>query len=484
MILSALVLWPWIVALWLGGRPQDSHRLALPAALLELVLALSAAFAGGTLDNRALYLPLIGYLWSQQNSNLAATLAVTAAALLPFALRFAWRLEEFRTLVIAAFVLVGALMGTFFSQNFLGFYLFYEIVALSGAWMILISGDRDRAAALRFLLYTVGGSLLLLVAVLYIYLGNGSANGIYTFSWTGLAAVPRPEGAVAPWLFLAMLAGLAVKLPVFPLHSWAGPAYGRAAPAASMLLSGAAVLAGAYGLIHWAIPLLPQGALQFAPYGILTGAVGTLYAAFLALDAPNLRRFAAWASVSHMNLVALGLFALQEQALHGALFLLVAHALLAVGLFGVIAILEARGMPGHWDGLGGLFRQTPRLGAWTLFFFLTGMGLPGLANFPGEFLSLAGAFRVSPWPAAIAAFGILLSVIVFLRAYERVMLGPLNPGIPRGIGDLSGGELTMMWALGILCLWLGLDPQPVLGQFQGLLPVHSAVHFAGAFHGH
>ena len=479
MILSALVLWPWIVALWLGGRPQDSHRLALPAALLELVLALSAAFAGGTLDNRALYLPLIGYLWSQQNSNLAATLAVTAAALLPFALRFAWRLEEFRTLVIAAFVLVGALMGTFFSQNFLGFYLFYEIVALSGAWMILISGDRDRVAALRFLLYTVGGSLLLLVAVLYIYLGNGSTNGIYTFSWTGLAAVPRPEGAVATWLFLAMLAGLAVKLPVFPLHSWAGPAYGRAAPAASMLLSGAAVLAGAYGLIHWAIPLLPQGALQFAPYGILTGAVGTLYAAFLALDAPNLRRFAAWASVSHMNLVALGLFALQEQALHGALFLLVAHALLAVGLFGVVAILEARGLPGQWDGLGGLFRQTPRLGAWTLFFFLTGMGLPGLANFPGEFLTLIGTFQILPWAAAAAALGIVLSVIYFLRGYERTMLGALNTRLPSVIADLTPWESAILGALGLATLWLGLDPQPILMHLGTLLPLHGLIDRAG-----
>jgi NADH-quinone oxidoreductase subunit M len=483
-MLSALILWPWLVALWLAGRAQDSHRLAVPAALFELLLALAVLFGADTPDSRALHLPLLGYLWYLQNSSLGATLAVTAAALLSFALLFAWRLEEFRGFTIAALVLVGALMGTFFSQNFLGFYLFYEIVALSGAWMILIGGDRDRAAALRFLLYTVGGSLLLLVAVLYLYLRSGNTNGIYSFSWTHLAAAAAPDPDLAWWLFLAMLAGLAVKLPLFPLHSWAGPAYGRAAPPASMLLSGAAVLAGAYGLIHWAIPLLPLGALHFAPYGILLGAIGTLYAAFLALDAPNLRRFAAWVSVSHMNLVAIGLFALQEQAVHGALFLLVAHAVLAAGLFGVIAILEARGLPGHWDALGGLFRQTPQLGAWMLFFFLTGMGLPGLANFPGEFLSLAGAFRVSPWPAAIAALGILLSVVVFLRAYERVMLGPLNPGIARGTGDLAGRELALLWALGLLCLWLGLDPQPLLGQFQGLLPVHSAVLFGGVVHGH
>jgi len=483
-MLSALILWPWLVALWLGGRPQDSHRLAVPAALLESLLALAVAFELGTADSRAFYLPLLGHLWYLQNSSLGATLAVTAATLLPFALLFAWRLEEFRGLAIAAFVLIGALMGSFFSQNFLGFYVFYEIVALSGAWLILIGGDRDRAAALRFLLYTVGGSLLLLLAVLYVYLGRGRGDGIYSFAWTHLAATPAPGPDAASWLFLAMLAGLAVKLPLFPLHSWAGPAYGRAAPAASILLSGAAVLAGAYGLIHWAIPLLPQAALRFAPYGIALGAAGTLYAAFLALDAPDLRRFAAWTSVSHMNLLALGLFALQEQALHGALFLLVAHALLAAGLFGLIAILEARGLSGHWDALGGLFRQTPQLGAWMLFFFLTGMGLPGLANFPGEFLALAGAFRVSPWPAAIAAVGILLSVVIFLRAYERVMLGPLNPAISRGIADLGGRELALLWTLGLLGLWLGLDPQPLLSSFQGLLPAHSTVLFAGVLHDH
>ncbi len=482
MILSCLILWPWLLALWLGSYPRQCHRLALPGALVELILTASSVFGSPTSTVRALHFPWLGSLWFLQGSALANVLALTAAVLLPFVLIFGRSLKEFPSLVLASLVLQGALMGTFYAQNFLGFYFFYEILALAGAWLILVTGDRDRFAAFQFLLYTVGGSLLMLVAVLFLYGQGGSRTGSYDFSWLHLATLPSIGGSLGLLLFVGMLAGLAVKLPLFPLHSWAGSAYGHAAPAASILLSGGAVLSGAYGLVHWAIPLLPQAALEFAPFGVGLGVVGTLYGAFLALQSPNLRRFAAWGSVSHMNLVAMGIFALQLQALSGALFLLVAHAVLAAGLFGVIALLEQRELAGNWDAMGGLFRTMPHLGAWMLFFFLTAMGLPGLANFPGEFLSLAGAFRVFPWEAAFGALGILLSVIVYLRAYERVMLGPLPPRMSSS-QDLRGQDWLAFWLLGLLCLWLGLDPQALLAQLQGLLSGQSPLWITGIGHG-
>lgn len=484
IVATLLILLPWGAALWLASRKRGGHHFAMAMALLEVLLALILRFAPDTSGAtvHALFIPYLGHLWTLHDGPLGSTLAVLCALLIPVSLIFAWRLEEFRSLAISILVMSGALFGIFFAQNVLMFYIFYEILALAGAFLILRSGHRSRAAALQFLLYTFVGSLLFLAALVVVYVLHGAQTGHYDFSILNLADT-RISNVVGIWAFLGMVAGLAVKMPLFPLHSWAGSAYGNAAPAGSVFLSGAAVTAGAYGLIHFAIPMLPHAAQQFAPAGIILGAIGTLYGAFLALNAENLRYFAGWASVSHMNLVALGLFALQTQAIHGSVFLLIAHGLVSAGLFGVVSVMENRGLTGAWTGLGGLFRRTPRLGAWMLFFFLAGMGLPGLANFPGEFLSLAGAFQVLPWAAALATLGILAGVIYFLRIYERIMLGPLNSTLPDNLADLSAGEWLLFWALGLLTLWLGLDPQMILSHLGMLLSVHSLDVMSGGGHG-
>ncbi len=484
ILVTVLIVLPWGAALWLSAQKQSGQYFAMSIALVELLLALIQRFApgaSGTLGH-ALHIPYLGSLWTLHAGPLGSTLALLCALLIPVSLAFAWRLPEFRALASAVLVMSGALFGIFFAQNVLMFYIFYEILALAGAFMILRSGHKSRAAALQFLLYTFVGSLLFLVALVVVYVLHGQQTGIYNFSILQLADT-RITGGLGIWLFLGMVAGLAVKMPLFPLHSWAGTGYGNAAPAGSVFLSGAAVTAGAYGLIHFAIPMLPQAALEFAPVGIILGAIGTLYGAFLALNAANLRLFAAWASVSHMNLVALGLFALQTQAIHGSVFLLIAHGVVSAGLFGVVSIMESRGLTGEWSGLGGLFRRAPRLGAWMLFFFLAGMGLPGLANFPGEFLSLAGAFRVLPWAAGLATLGILAGVVYFLRAYERIMLGPLNATLPDNLVDLQQSEWLLFWVLGLLTLWLGLDPQIILAHLGTLLSIHSGDVIAGGGHG-
>lgn len=481
---SVFILLPWLAAPWLATRKAGGHYFAMAVALVELVLALVLRLAPGMLHDtsHALFIPMLGALWTLHDGLLGSTLAVLTALLLPISLAFAWRLPEFRALALAALVMEGALFGLFLAENVLMFYIFYEILALAGAFLILRTGHKSRTAALLFLLYTVVGSLLFLVALVGVYVLHGAQTGVYDFSVLILADTRIPATA-GLWMFLGMVAGLAVKMPLFPLHSWASSSYGAAAPAGSIFLSGAAVTAGAYGLIHFAMPMLPQAALQFAPVGITLGAIGTLYGAFLALNADNLRHFAAYASVSHMNLAGLGLFALQAQAMRGGIFLLIAHGLVSAGLFGVVAVMEARGLTGEWAGLGGLFRRAPRLGAWMLFFFLAGMGLPGLANFPGEFLSLAGAFQVLPWAAGLATLGILAGVIYFLRIYERVMLGPLNAVLPDALADLRQGEWLLFWVLGLLTLWMGLDPQTVLAHLGTLLSAHGSEALGGGGHG-
>lgn len=480
-MLALIIFLPWIGALTLAARARASRPLALAFALTELVLVVIVACGplGGTVvQAHALALPMVGRFWSLRSSHLGTLLAILTAFLLPVTVMTGWRLDEFRALAIIVLVMGGALIGLFFADNLLLFYLFYEVLALAGAFLIFYTGDNSRGAALRFLLYTVVGSLLFLVAVIVISLYHGAQTGVYSFARAVLmhTTVPAP---VALWLFLGMVTGLAVKMPLFPLHSWAASAYGHAAPAASVFLSGAAVTAGAYGLLHFALPLLPGAAHQFVPAGVILATIGTLYAALLALSAPNLRRFAAYASVSHMNLVALGILVWQTQAAAGGAFLLIAHGLGSAGLFAIIAFLETRGLSGQWPQLGGLFRITPKLGVGLLFFCLTGMGLPGLANFPGEFLTLIGTFQILPWAAAAAALGIVLSVIYFLRGYERTMLGALNTRLPSVIADLTPWESAILGALGLATLWLGLDPQPILMHLGTLLPLHGLIDRAG-----
>lgn len=485
MMLGLAILLPWLGALALVVRPRGARPTALVFALTELLLMALVARApldGAVLHAHALPLPFLGRLWSLRSNRLGTLLALLTAFLLPATLVTAWRLAEFRALAIFVLLMTGTLIGLFFANNLLLFYLFYEVLALAGTFLIAATGDRDRAAALQFLLYTVVGSLLFLVAVVMIALVHGAQTGIYSFSRPALmdTTIAAP---MALWLFLALIVGLAVKMPLFPLHSWAASAYGHAAPAASVFLSGAAVTAGAYGIVRFAIPLLPEAALRFLPAGVIIATTGTLYAALLALSAPNLRQFAAYASVSHMNLVALGILVLQTQAVAGGAFLLIAHGLVSAGLFAVIALLEARGVSGQWPQLGGLFRVTPKLGAGMLFFFLAGMGLPGLANFPGEFLTLIGAFQVLPWAAAAAALGIVISVVYFLRGYERVMLGPLNAQLPAGIADLGAREGLVLGILGLSTLWLGLDPQPIVAHLGTLLPPHVIARLGRGPHG-
>ncbi|MDD3759349.1 MAG: NADH-quinone oxidoreductase subunit M [Acidithiobacillus sp.] len=481
MIVSLLVLLPWGIALWLSLAQRSAGALTIAGALAEILLCIPL-LAGDPSAVAAIHLPLLGALWQLQANPLADLFALTTALLLPVALAVQWHHDEYLHLARILAVLQGALMGTYFANNFLGFYIFYEIVALAAAWLILRSGKKDRRAALTFLLYTVTASLFLLLAVLPIYLNRGNNTGIYDFSWIQLSGSDL-SGQIQLLLFLGMLAGLGVKLPLFPLHGWARGAYVQSAPAAALFLSGATVLAGVYGLVHWAVPLLPRGALLFSPAGIILAAIGTLYGAFLALSTSELRETVAYSSVSHMNLVALGIFALQEQAWSGALFLSIAHAVLAAGLFTVLAVLEARGLGSNWEGLGGLFRRMPRFGAWTLLFFLMALGLPGLGNFPGEFLTLLGSFRVLPLWAGIATLGMIVNLVVFLRAYERSMLGQINPRLPAQIADLAQREWWIFLLLGAASLYLGLGSQTLLSDFAQLLPVHSPLLIGGA-HGH
>jgi NADH-quinone oxidoreductase subunit M len=328
----------------------------------------------------------------------------------------------------------------------------YFLIALRG-------GPRAPPAAMKFLLLTVAGSLLMLVSLAGLYLVHSQHTGSYTFDYFDLLHTPMaPE--LSLWLMLGFLAAFAVKVPMLPLHVWAPDAYCEAEPPVTILLSGAMANVGAYGILRLCLPLFPDGAQAFAPFGMALGAGGVIYAGLLALVQDDMKRVIAYSSISHMGLVILGLFAWQLQSLSGAVYLLLAHGLTVTGLFAVASCIAERGRSTALGAMGGWFRPMPRLGVLFLLFVLTSVGLPGLANFVGEFLVLSGSVRSDLLWAGVATAGIVVSVTYFLRMYERSMLGPLKEEL--ALPDLEPRETLVLGALVALILWLGLYPASFL----------------------
>ncbi|APZ44275.1 complex I subunit 4 family protein [Acidihalobacter ferrooxydans] len=479
-MLNALIYLPMLggglVWLLLRGSPGAARRAVLTLALLELLLCLALWPHGGGFyaQVQTPWLPSLGVGYTLGMDGVSFVLALLTAVVTLGALLVAWNAVDdwaaFGALILLA---EGAMMGVLTALDLVLFYVFWEVMIVPVFFLAARRGAQARQAALRFFLFTIVGSLLMLVSMVGLYVLHGQATGDYTFDYFKL--LHTPLGAQASlWLMLGMLAAFAVKIPMFPLHLWAPDTYQRAEAPVSIMLAGAMANLGAYGVLRFCLPLFPAGAQLFAPWGMALGAVGVVYAGLLALVQNDLKRVIAYSSISHMGLVVLGLFAWQRQALTGAVFLLLAHGLLVLGLFAVTAWIEARGRSLDLDTMGGWFRPMPRLGILFLICLLAGVGLPGLANFVGEFLTLAGGVERDVLWGALAALGILLSVMDFLRAYERSMLGPLRE--EAAMADLGLRETFVMGATVALLLWLGLFPQVFLAPIDSVTAALAYLH--------
>jgi NADH-quinone oxidoreductase subunit M len=467
-MLSLLIFLPLIggFALWwsLRGRHETARLVTLGIAVAELVVGLALWSRVGPeffIQEKTPWIPAIGvqYLLAMDGVSLVLSLltgVVTLAAIL-----VGWqRIRDwsvFGPLLLAA---EGGIMGVLTALDLVLFYVFWEVMIVPIYFLIALrGGPRAPPAAMKFLLLTVAGSLLMLVSLAGLYLVHSQHTGSYTFDYFDLLHTPMaPE--LSLWLMLGFLAAFAVKVPMLPLHVWAPDAYCEAEPPVTILLSGAMANVGAYGILRLCLPLFPDGAQAFAPFGMALGAGGVIYAGLLALVQDDMKRVIAYSSISHMGLVILGLFAWQLQSLSGAVYLLLAHGLTVTGLFAVASCIAERGRSTALGAMGGWFRPMPRLGVLFLLFVLTSVGLPGLANFVGEFLVLSGSVRSDLLWAGVATAGIVVSVTYFLRMYERSMLGPLKEEL--ALPDLEPRETLVLGALVALILWLGLYPASFL----------------------
>ena len=447
-MLSLLIFLPLIggFLIWwlLHGHPEKARGITLAIALADLVIGLllwSRATPGFFAREHADWIPAVGVQYLLVMDGVSLVLCLLTAVVTLIAILVAWsRIQDwglFGALLLAA---EGGIMGVLTALDLVLFYVFWEVMIVPIYFLIALrGGSRAAPAAMRFFLFTIVGSLLMLVSLIGIYVVHGQLRGDYTFDYFRLLGTPMPP-ETSLWLMLGFLAAFAVKIPMLPLHVWAPDAYSEAEPPVTILLSGAMANVGAYGILRFCLPLFPDGADAFAPLGMALGAVGVIYAGLLALVQNDMKRLFAYSSISHMSLVVLGLFAWQLRSLSGAMFLLLAHGLLVAGLFAVVGWLTERGRSTALDTMGGWFRPMPRLGALFLVLVLTGVGLPGLGNFVGEFLVLSGSIETDLIWGAVATAGHRRQRHLLSAHVRAQHAGPAQRGgRPDRSGARSGG---------------------------------------------
>ena len=488
-----------LLAGYLSGRAARWIALITALACLGLAISLWApGFASSTTTAR--WLQQVDVAWIPQ-AGVRFHLAVDGLSLIMLMLTFAVTAlavaSSGRTAVRRAglfyFTILWAgagLAGVFMALDLFLFYFFFELMLVPLYFLVAFWGHENRTrAAIKFVIYTQGASLLMLVAILALYFIHGRASGTFTFDYLQLLGTP-----LSFWTGLLLMLGFfvafAVKLPAFPLHGWLPDAHTQAPTAGSVLLAGILIKVGAYGMMRFMFPLFPQASTRLTQVGLWLGVVGIFYGAVLAYAQSDLKRMIAYTSVSHMGFVLLGIFAWNELALQGVVLQIVCHAFSTGGLFIVAGSLDERLGTREIGRMGGLWSRLPRLGGVTMFLAMAALGLPALGNFVAEFLILLGVFRVSIPAAVVAATGLVAATVYALLLVQRVFHGgaaqgraggepagaqagvpPIN-STPRRLADLSTGEIIVMAAIVIVLLWLGLYPQALIrtaGQSTGWL---------------
>jgi NADH-quinone oxidoreductase subunit M len=392
--------------------------------------------------------------------GLSILLLLLTTFLTPISILSTWTAVEERVKEFMLFFLLleMGMIGVFLAQDLFLFYVFWEFTLVPMYFLIGIwGGPRRMYAAIKFFLYTMAGSILMLLAILWLGIRGG------TFALPELIGSSIPAGAQF-WLFLAFAAAFAIKVPMWPLHSWLPDAHVEAPTAGSVILAGVLLKMGTYGFLRFNIPLFPQAAAQLAPWIALLAVIGILYGAAVSYAQQDVKKLVAYSSVSHLGFVMLGLFALNPQGIQGGILQMVNHGLSTGALFLIVGMIYERRHTRELEAFGGLWKIMPVYGALTLIVALSSMGLPGLNGFVGEFTILLGAFGSeaigSPWFAGLAAAGVILAAVYMLHMFQKMFLGAVEIEENRRLVDLNWREIVTLVPLLVLIFWIGLYPKP------------------------
>lgn len=479
-ILSILIFLPLAGCLCL--LPVWQYRkwvqsIALGTALLELVVACAAwlassapvpsgAPAGFFLWEDADWIGQLGIRYTLGMDGISLLLVILTAFITVIAMLVSWRAitERIALHYLLILVMETGIMGVFLSLDLFLFYLFWEVMLIPMFFLIGIWGHgRNIYSAVKFFLYTLVGSLLMLLAIIGVYMLHGSQTGIYSFALAALTttAIPLTTGL---WLYGAFLLAFAVKFPVFPLHTWLPDAHTDAPTAGSVILAALLLKTGAYGLIRFGYPIFPEAARTLTPLLMSLAVIGILYASWVAFAQKDMKRLVAYSSVGHMGFVALGISAWSPVALSGAVLQMVNHGLTTGALFAMVGMMDERTHTREIEAYGGLWGKVPILSGFFILFSMASAGLPGLNNFVGEFLILIGTFRKASLVTVIAFLGVILPLVYTVRLLQEVLFQTERQ--PLAMADLNLREIMVLTALALGDLYLGLHPAPLLDMVK------------------
>lgn len=456
-------------------RAAAARATGLVAAGLTFLLAawVWTAFRPGQpglqFEERGAWVPAAGIGFHLGVDGLSVSLVALVTVLVPVAIAASADQvrERAKGFVLTLLLLEAGLLGTFLAQDLVLFYVFWEAMLIPMYFLIALwGGPARRPAAIKFLLYTMAGSALMLLAIVAVYFQGGRVLGTPTFDLPAL--IVRPLGwspAVEALLFGAFAAAFAIKMPVWPLHAWLPDAYAEAPPAVTVLLAGLMAKAGAYGLLRFCLPLFPDAVRSWGPLLAVLAVIGILYGGAVAWVQGDLRRLLAYGSLSHMGFILLGIAALDVQSVQGSVVQMINHGVSTGALFVVAGMLIARTGQSRTDAYGGLAAATPSLAAVTLIVVASSLALPGTNGFIGEFLILLGTFRTHPAYAALATFGIVVAAAYLLAFVGRIFHGPLRAEL-RGLPDLRPRDYAILAPLVALIFWVGLVPGPLLDRSE------------------
>ena len=488
-VLPALLLIPLIgavVLLALPARGQGAdggvenpvvRQLAFWLFVLEFLVSLGLwwsydpANSGWQASIDMAWIPTWGVRFTLGIDGIALMMVLLTTFIMPLAVLGSWTSirTKVRSYYALLLILTTGMLGVFLARDLFLFYVMWEVMLVPMYFIIGIwGGERRIYASLKFFIYTMLPSLLMLVAIIYLGLHVRTATGTPDFSYDHLLTVSNIPQRTTLWLFAAFFLAFAVKVPMFPFHTWLPDAHVEAPTAGSVILASIMLKMGTFGFLRFALPLFPGAAMNptIRLIILVLAVIGIIYGALLAMVQPDFKKLVAYSSVSHLGFVMLGIFALTLQSVQGALMVMINHGISTGALFLLVGMIYERRHTRQIDSYGGIARVVPLFAAILTFVSLSSIGLPGTNGFVGEFLVLTGAFKTYPVLAIISTTGVIFAAVYLLWALQRILFNPLDKSENTHIPDLNRRELALLVPLVAAIIWLGVYPAPVLRRME------------------